>query len=406
MPPRVSAYPLVEVADALSTIAHAIRPLGIEHVDLRGARGRILAEDIRAAENLPGLPRSSVDGYAVVADDPATNLRVLEEVTAGRLAQAQVQPGTTVRIMTGGALPAGADAVVMVEEVDEVDGVAHLQHRPGAGENVHPPGMDLAIDQSILRAGSRIGAGEVGLLATVGCVNVPVFRRPRVAVLATGDELVEPDQTPPPGSVRDSNRFALIAAAEEAGADVTWHGHAPDDEVALEHAMRAGLENADVLLTSGGVSMGTRDLIKPLLERLATVHFGRVSFKPGKPLTFATIGDGKFAFGLPGFPVSSLVTFEIFVRPALLTLGGARQVFRPRIRAALGHDIRPDAVRPEYQRAELTWEGDRFVARTTGLQASSRLLSIVGANALLELQPGAETLRAGTMVPALLLANL
>ena len=161
-----------------------------------------------------------------------------------------------------------------------------------------------------------------------------------MAVLATGDELVEPDATPPPGSVRDSNRYALMVAAEEAGADVAWHAHARDEEAALERAMRQGLAAADVLITSGGVSMGTRDLIKPLLERMATIQFGRVSFKPGKPLTFATTADNKLAFGLPGFPVSSLVTFEVFVRPALLKLGGATHVY-----AATG-DRRPGARHP------------------------------------------------------------
>jgi molybdenum cofactor synthesis domain-containing protein len=197
-----------------------------------------------------------------------------------------------------------------------------------------------------------------------------------------------------------------MAAAKDAGAEVVWNSHALDEEAALERAMRDGLAAADVLLTSGGVSMGTRDLIKPLLERMATIQFGRVSFKPGKPLTFAITPDGKFAFGLPGFPVSSLVTFEVFVRPALLKMSGAERVLRPRVEVALGHDVRPDAVRVEYQRATVAWEDHHFVARTTGLQSSSRLMSIVGANALLEIQPGTQTLSAGTMVPALLLANL
>jgi molybdopterin molybdotransferase len=404
--PRVSAYPMVSVDDALETILAHATPLGVETVELTQARNRILAQDIAADEDLPGLPRSSVDGYAVIAADDAGDLEVLEEVTAGRLAHAQVRPGTAVRIMTGGTLPPGADAVVMVEEVEETNGRAVLQHRPRSGENVHPPGMDLTRGQQVLARGSRIGAAEVGLLATVGTADVPVFRRPRVAVLATGDELVEPRATPPPGSVRDSNRYALMTAAQEAGAEVVWHAHAPDDEVALERAMRAGLAKADVLLSSGGVSMGTRDLIKPLLEKMATIQFGRVSFKPGKPLTFATTGEGKLAFGLPGFPVSSLVTFEIFVRPAVLKLSGAAQVKRPRVTAALGHEVRTDPVRPEYQRAVVTWERDRFVARTTGLQSSSRLISIVGANALLELEPGGEVLPKGTIVQALLLANL
>ena len=403
--PRVSAYPMVSVDEALETILARAQPLGLEAVALTEARGRILAQNVLADADLPGMPRSSVDGYAVIAEDDAADFDVLEEVTAGRLAQTQVSRGTAVRIMTGGTLPRGADAVVMVEEVDETNGRATLQHRPRRGENVHPPGMDLTRGQHVLSAGMRIGAAEVGLLATVGCARVAVFKQPTVAVLATGDELVEPDQTPPPGSVRDSNRYALMAAAEEAGARVAWHGHALDDEDALERAMRDGLHAADVLLTSGGVSMGTRDLIKPLLDKMATIHFGRVSFKPGKPLTFAT-AEAKLAFGLPGFPVSSLVTFEVFVRPALLKLGGAANVMRPRVEVALGHEIRPDPVRPEYQRATVTWKDHHFVAYTTGLQSSSRLMSIVGANALLELSPGNDPLPKGTMVQALLLANL
>jgi molybdopterin molybdotransferase len=404
--PRVSAYPMVQVDEALESILAHAEPLGPETVELTRARGRILAQDVAADADLPGLPRSSVDGYAVIAGDQSAELEVLEEVTAGRLGSTRVRPGAAVRIMTGGTLPPGADAVVMVEDVEETDGCALLQHRPRQGENVHPPGMDLSRGQLVLATGARIGPAEVGLLATVGCIQVPVYRRPRVAVLATGDELVEPHETPPPGSVRDSNRYALMCAAEEAGAEIVWQAHARDEEHALERAMRDGLAAADVLLTSGGVSMGTRDLIKPLLDKMADIQFGRVSFKPGKPLTFATTGDGKLAFGLPGFPVSSLITFEVFVRPALLKLGGAERVFRPRVEVALEHDIRPDAFRPEYQRAIVRWEDHRFVARTTGLQTSSRLMSIVGANALLELRPTDQVLSKGTMVQALLLANL
>jgi molybdenum cofactor synthesis domain-containing protein len=404
MPPRVSAYAMVPVDEAQRRILERAHALELEPVPLASSHGRVLGEDVLADADLPGLPRSSVDGFAVLASDPSPVREVLDEVTAGRLAHAQVRPGGAVRIMTGGTLPDGADAVVMVEDVDESGERATLHRFPRSGENVHPPGMDLERGQRVLRAGTRIGPAEVGLLATVGQVRPRVFRRPRVAVLATGDELVEPDQTPGPGFVRDSNRYALVAAAQAAGAEVVWHAHVPDDEALLSAHVRDALERADVLLTSGGVSMGTRDLIKPILERLATVHFGRVSFKPGKPLTFATTAAGGLVFGLPGFPVSSLVTFEVFVRPALLTLGGLGEVFRPRVQAALGHDVRPDPVRLEYQRAHLRWEDGRYVARTTGLQASSRLLSIAGANALLEIQPGETTLPAGTTVPALLLS--
>lgn len=404
--PRVSAYRMVSVQEALDTILRAAHPLGVEPVQLTEAVSRILAEDVYAEADLPGLPRSSVDGYAVASCDASPSREVLEEVTAGRLAHAQVRPGTAVRIMTGGTLPEGADAVIMVEDADEAGGRVVLHKEPSAGENVHPPGMDLARGQRVLLAGRRIGAAEAGLLATVGASLVSVYRRPRVAILATGDELVEPHMTPPPGAVRDSNRYALLAATRLAGADVVWHAHGRDDEATLERLVDEGLAGADVLLTSGGVSMGTRDLIKPLLERKSDVHFGRVSFKPGKPLTFGTTPRGQLLFGLPGFPVSSLVTFEVFVRPALLTLGGASSPFRPRVRASLGHELRPDPARLEYQRAILRWEEGGYVAETTGLQASSRLLSIAGANALLEIPPGTGLLPAGAEVAALLLCDL
>src|SRR5258708_37013690 len=199
MPPRVSAYPMVSVHEALETILDHAQPLGPEAVELTHARGRILAQDILADADLPGMPGWSVDGYAVIAGDAAADAHVLQEVTAGRLAQTQVAPGTAVRIMTGGTLPRGADAVVMVEEVDETNGRAVLQHRPRRGENVHPPGMDLTRSQHVLSAGGRIGAGEGGLLAPGGCARGPGFRQPAVAGLATGDELVGPDQKPPPG---------------------------------------------------------------------------------------------------------------------------------------------------------------------------------------------------------------
>src|SRR5258708_22509410 len=187
--PRVSAYPMVRVDEALDTILAHAQQLDHETVGLTEAGGRILAENIQADDDLPGMPRSSVDGYAIIAGDDAAAFDVLEEVTAGRLASAQVSRGTAVRIMTGGTLPRGADAVVMVEEVDETDGRAVLQHRPRQGENVHPPGMDLTRGQHVLSQGVRIGAAEVGLLATVGCAQVPGFKQPTVAGLATGDEL-------------------------------------------------------------------------------------------------------------------------------------------------------------------------------------------------------------------------
>ncbi|MBI2756710.1 MAG: molybdopterin molybdotransferase MoeA [Chloroflexi bacterium] len=397
---------MVPVPDALAAILERTTALPTESVPLVEALGRVLAREVAADADLPGLPRSSVDGYAVRSADSAPDRRVLAEVTAGRLAHTQVGSGEAVAIMTGGTIPQGADAVVMVEDTDHAGEVVRLHRLPHAAENIHPPGMDLVRGQVVARAGERIGPSEVGLLASVGASEVPVVRRPRVAILATGDEVVEPWETPPPGAVRDSNRYALMASAQAAGATVVWHRHGRDDEALLASLVREALEVCDVLITSGGVSMGTRDLMKPLLERTGTVHFGRVSFKPGKPLTFATTAAGQLLFGLPGFPVSSLVTFEVFVRPALLKLGGHHRVLRPRVQARIVQPLRPDPLRLEYQRVRVRWEDGELVAHSTGLQASSRLLSIAGANGLLEIEPGTVVLPAGTRIPTLLLVDL
>jgi len=392
---------MVSVDLAISTILDLTPVLTTGQVAPWTAEGRILAQDVRADAPLPTERRSAVDGYAVRSEDRGSRRLLDEEIAAGPFDHLQVGAGEAVRIMTGGVVPDGADAVVMVEETREDDGRVHLDRDLNGGANVHRIGNDLEPGQLVVAAGTVLGPAEIGLLATVGAAHVAVHRRPRVAVLATGDELVEPWETPSTGCVRDSNRYALIAAVREAGGEVVWHGTARDEESDLAEQADQALSAADVLITSGGVSMGTRDLIKPLLESLGTIHFGRVNFKPGKPLTFASVGS-KLVFGLPGYPVSSLVTFEVFVRPALLKMGGRRSVFRPRVEVEIEHEVRPDQVRPEYQRAVVRWQAGCLVARTTGSQGSSRLLSMQGANALLEIAPADHPLPAGQRVPALL----
>lgn len=253
----------------------------------------------------------------------------------------------------------------------------------------------------ILAQGSVLGAAEVGLLAMIGRTSVPVYRRPRVAVISTGDEVVEPDAPRPVGAVRDSNRYALLAAVREAGCAAISLGIAPDDRTTQRELLLRGLAEADVVLTSGGVSLGTRDLVKPLLAELGTVHFGRVLFKPGKPTTFATV-QGKLVFGLPGFPASSLVSFEVFVRPALRRLQGDLHPERPTVQVVLGETIRPSPDRPEYQRIQIAWRDGQLVAQTTGAQLSSRLLSLRSANGLLLVPPSDTPYQPGDMLPALL----
>ena len=401
---RASTYPLVDAEEAAGLVLDRTPVLPSERVALGEAAGRVLAQDMRAPSALPAFPSSAVDGFAARSADAGKTLRVVGESAAGRPFTGTLQPGTAARILTGGAVPDGADTVVMVEDVSVAGDVVTVPSNLQPGTNFHRPGADVRAGELVLRAGTQLGAAELGLAAALGFANVDVYRRPRVALMSTGDELVEVGQEPGPGQIVDSNRWALLAALREAGADVTSLGIAPDQREALRSVVGGALEAADVLVTSGGVSVGTHDLVKPLLESLGIVHVGRVKLKPGKPFTFATLPQGKLAFGLPGFPVSSLVTFEVFVRPALRKLQGFAKLQRPTLPVRLGYDARATADRTEYQRVTLVRQGSELVAQTTGSQSSSRLLSLAGAQALVRIAPGDQGVKAGTVVEAMILS--
>src|SRR5437016_4127000 len=401
---RVSAYPLIDADEAALLVLEHTPVLGPERVQLADAIGRVLAEDLVASGPLPAFPSSAVDGYAVRAADAGKTLRVLGESSAGRPFDGTVTAGTAARILTGGVVPDGAACVVMVEHVRVSGEEVTVPPSLVAGNNFHKVGDDVQAGDRILSAGSQLGAAEIGIAAATGHAQVPVRKRPRVALMSTGDELVEVGKTPRHGQIPDSNRWALRASLREAGADVTLLGIAPDEAEPLRRVVVEALERADALVTSGGVSVGTHDLVKPLLESLGTVHVGRVKLKPGKPFTFATLPQGKLAFGLPGFPVSSLVTFEVFVRPALRKLQGFAKLQRPTLPVRLGYDARATADRTEYQRVTLVRQGSELVAQTTGSQSSSRLLSLAGAQALVRIAPGDQGVKAGTVVEAMILS--
>jgi len=353
---------------------------------------------------------AGVGGYGGGAEDAGKPLRVLGESAAGRPFAGTIEPGTAARILTGGVLPDGADCVVMVEEVKLAGEVVTTPSPLRAGANFHAPGADVRAGEKVAAAGTQLGAAELGLAAALGFPRLPVRRRPRVALLSTGDELVEVGEKPGRGQIVDSNRWALLAALREAGAEVRGLGIGPDEPEALRKLVVDVLREVDVLVTSGGVSVGTHDLIKPLLESLGSVHVGRVKLKPGKPFTFATLpvagatGGEKLAFGLPGFPVSSLVTFEVFVRPALRKMQGFAALHRPTLPVRLAYDARASADRTEYQRVTLRREGRELVAETTGSQSSSRLMSLAGAHALVRIPPGDQGISAGSIVDALILS--
>lgn len=414
-----SSYPMLPVADALAIVLAETLPLPPQTLPLREAVGLVLAETVTAQEPLPPFPASIKDGYAVIAADGPGDYPVIGEVTAGRVADFTVQAGTVAYITTGAPIPPGADAVVMVEESTSLPAVnGQRQVRIGrqvrVSDDIRKIGADIRQGESVLPAGVQLGAAEVGLLATVGAAQVRVHPRPRVAILSTGDELVEPIEAIGPGQIRDSNRAMLYSAVIADGGIPLDLGIASDTATALRVKIEQGLHEADVLLTSGGVSMGDLDLIKPLLEGVGTVHFGRIRMKPGKPLTFATVtvaGQRKFVFGLPGNPVSSLVTYYLFVVPALRQLAGWPDPHLRRVQAHLAQPLMLDAYRPEYHRATLTWDKSLnngqggYLATSTGSQASSRLLSMRSANALLELPQAEGVLPAGTVVSALWIGN-
>ncbi|HET7035070.1 MAG TPA: gephyrin-like molybdotransferase Glp [Thermomicrobiaceae bacterium] len=399
---------LLPPEEALEIILRETRPLPDEVVPLARSGGRVLAEPLIADQDLPPFPAATMDGFAVIAADVSPWREILGDQFAGTVEAIEVTPGTAARIMTGAPLPHGADAVVRVENTElREDHVVVHQEQVREGENVRPIGADLRAGDVLLTAGTRIGPAEIGLLASLGHASVRVVRRPRVSVLSTGDELVEPGQTPGPGQIRDSNRFSLAVAAEDAGAEVVWSGHAPDDPDELRRLLVERIAASDVVLTSGGVSMGEKDYVKALLDELAEVHFRRLSMKPGKPLNFATSGN-TLIFGLPGNPVSALVGFQIFVRSALRAMSREPEP-RSHSRTAtvvLEHDI-ASGDRLEYQRG-VVWAdaAGALHARSTGSQASARLMSLVGANAFILIAPREAPYRAGERVPAIILQPL
>lgn len=414
------AYPMISVHEAQEIVLAHAAPAAPIWVSLPAALGLVLAEPVAAKEPFPPFAAAIKDGYAVVAADGPGVYLVVGEATAGRVAGFRVIPGSAAYITTGAPMPAGADAVVMVEETRGFasrDGrrLVEILSRAQRGQEVRQIGCDIAPGQEALAAGGRIGPVEIGLLATVGADMALVYPKPRVAVLSTGDELAGLGDLLAAGQIYDSNRPMLLAAAQTAGAEPVDLGIAADVRGDIEAHIERGLAEADILVVSGGVSVGQLDLIKPLLEQAGAIHFGRLWMKPGKPCTFATVernGQRRLVFGLPGNPVSSLVTFQLLAVPAIRSMAGWQEPRLPRVQAQLAQSLKLDPERPEYHRASLHWDGQvnggrgGFVATSTGSQASSRLLSLRTANALLELPAAEGELPAGAPVDALLIGDL
>jgi len=393
---------VISVERVLSIVLSRATPLPPEEIDFTDAPGRMLREDAAADTDLPPFRRSAVDGFALRARDTASvpaRLKVVGSVPAGTYPDFRIGPGEAASIMTGAPVPEGADAVSMVEESREgSDGVVILAG-VGPGQNVAPQGAEVRRGEVVLKSGTRLDAAAVAVAATVGRTRLLVGRRPTVSVAATGDELVHPSTTPGPGQIRNSNGFSLVAQCRAIGIEPRYLGVAGDNEASLREFVRRGLET-DVLLLSGGVSMGRYDLVEKALSDLGVrILVDAVALKPGKPLVFGVGVDGKLVFGLPGNPVSTMVTFEIFVRTALARLEGAfhpaREILQARLLGGLTNRGPRRAYLPGWLRAGD--DGD-LVAEPIPTKGSADIVAYAKANALLIVPEDQDHLESGSPV--------
>jgi molybdopterin molybdotransferase len=387
----VSALTTIEVAQSL--VLGRVAALPAEMVELGAAAGRFAAEDLRAVVDLPTFPSSAMDGFALRAADTPGTLPVTERVAAGRPAGRPLHEGEAFGIATGGVVPDGADAVVPVEDVVEQDNEIEVGRAVGAGAHVRAPGLDVRAGEVVLAAGELLTAARLGALGAAGIARFACARGPRAAILTTGTELQRPGEPLGPGQVYEANAPMLAGGLTAAGAEVTVLPAVADDADALRAALERGLEG-DVLVTSGGVSVGPHDLVRAILAELGVEEvFWRVAVKPGKPVAFGTRGS-TLVFGLPGNPVSSLVGFELFVRPAVLALQGAREPLPLFDEAELGSPLRRGPGRDELVRAEVR-DG---VALPLPGQESHMIVRAARANALVHVPRGEGTLEAGSRV--------
>jgi molybdopterin molybdotransferase len=415
---RVDA--LLTVDEVLQRILGRITALPAEEVPVPQSLGRTLAEDIVAPANIPSFANSGMDGYAVRAADVGTaspgspvRLSVVGDILAGTAPGRTVGPGEAARIMTGAPMPNGADAVIPVEQTDDrwtSDGTAPLPgqvavFRPARPwDHVRPAGEDISAGQTILRAGTVLRPQDIGVLVAVGQARVSVYRQPRVVVLATGDELVDLDEPLTPGKIRNSNSYVLAGLVSSYGGLPIRLPVAGDTLDDVRRRFAEGLSHQpDLIVSSAGVSVGTHDVVRTVVDELGRVDLWRVNLRPGKPLAFGHVRGIPF-FGLPGNPVSTMVTFDIFVRPALLKLTGGDPYAVEMTTAVLGEDVRLDGRR-SYLRVRLSREGGELVARMTGTQSSGALLSMVLADGLLIIPEGVTEAAAGSRYPVRLLRS-
>ncbi|HTY77767.1 MAG TPA: gephyrin-like molybdotransferase Glp [Candidatus Bathyarchaeia archaeon] len=392
---------MISVRDAQTHILDRITTVAPpELLPLTAALHRVLADDVRAEMDVPPTDNSAVDGYAVAAGDiPAAGTRALDvagEVAAGAVWSGALSPGQALRIMTGAPMPAGADTVYLQETVER-DGPRVVVGPLPPGVNVRHRGEDVKAGAVVLPAGTVLRPQEIGVAASLGLAQLGVRQKPRVAILSTGDEVAEPGSDRKPGQIFDSNRFSLRGLVEAAGAQPVDDGIVPDRMGELHTRLLRAAEHADVVLTSGGVSVGDYDLVKSVLQQAGGIHFWQVAMQPGRPLAAGSIGRAHF-FGLPGNPVASMLTFHLFVRPALWKLAGRRQLFVQPFHAIAAEPLSKKAGRREFKRGILAWAGDRWEVRTTGPQGSGILTSMTAANCFIVIEEERGDVEAGETV--------
>ncbi|MCA1587542.1 MAG: molybdopterin molybdotransferase MoeA [Chloroflexi bacterium] len=393
---------MLSVEEALERLLVGLGPTEGERVPLATSLGRVpTGEPIRPAHDVPPFANSAMDGFALRAADGNARRRVLGDSRAGGPASPRVEPGTAVRVMTGAPMPAGADCVVPIEDASEAEGWLDVRRPPEPGAHVRGAGHDVASGTAVVLPAAPITPSVIGLLAAMGGADVEVRRAPRVAILSTGDELVPVGMPLGKAQIHDANGPALAAAVSEAGGAPVVVEPARDEPADVERRIREGVLAADMLIVSGGVSVGQHDHVRAVIARLGTLDFWRIAVQPGKPLAFGRVGE-RPVIGLPGNPVSALVTFELFVRPMLRCMLGLAGDGRARVTARTEETIGKDPARRAYLRVRVSAEGDEYRAVSAGGQASSQLLPLATANALLVVQEGLSTTQPGESYEAIL----
>ena len=393
---------------ALEIILNAVGRLETERIALRNCLGRILAEDVRADADMPPFDNSAMDGFAVIAEDTRgaaidspRRLKIIADQPAGKVTTQTVIPGTAVQIMTGAAMPPGANAVVVVEDTDSQDDEVVVYSEASPEANIRRAGEDVTRDQIVLQAQTRIGPAQMAMLASVGMTGAAVYRKPRAAIITTGDELVDAGARPGPGQIRNGNQYSLLGEALQAGAEVSLLEQVGDDKEQIEQALGRAIASSDMVIICGGVSVGKHDYAKEVLAKLGEMRFWKVAIKPGKPLVFGHI-DSKPVFGLPGNPVSCMVTFDLFVRPAILRMMGAEDGGLAVVTGVVTDDIRHKPDRREYIRAVTAWTDDGYSARPIPKHGSGMLSSMVEANSYVVMPEGAAQVHRGDRLEIIL----